>query len=238
MRAKPTNITSWSFSRYSVYRQCPQKAKYLYIDKLPEPQDPTGPLARGAAIHTLAENFIKGKIARLPKELEKFKDEFNALKKQYKKAINGMVVEDSWAFTKSWSETAWNDWINCWVRIKIDCAHHLDPETLMVSDWKTGKYRQELTEEYQEQLELYALSALLLHPHIKEVHCRLVYLDTGDVHPQAGPLVWCRDDIEYLQALWTKRVTPMLKDKKFAPKANDKCRWCHFSKAKGGPCRF
>ena len=234
---KATQITAWSFSRYSTYKQCPAKAKYLYIDRLKEPSSEA--LENGARVHDLAEKYIKGQIRSLPPELKGFADDFKAHRKQYAKKIHGMVVEDQWAFTNTWSETAWNDWVKCWVRIKIDCAHHLDEETLRVRDWKTGKFRENMNEEYIEQLELYALSSLMLHSHIKKVQVELVYLDQGLVYPPADkPMIFSREDIPRLKKLWEKRVTPMLKDKRFAPRANDKCRWCHFSKAKGGPCKF
>jgi hypothetical protein len=149
-------ITSWSFSRYSDYKQCPAKAKYKHIDRIKEPPNPA--MARGAAIHTLAEEYIKGKGRTLPPELKLFEAEFKALRKQFKKSINGMVVEDNWSFTSNWEETAWDDWIHCWVRIKLDCAHHEGDDILIVTDWKTGKFREEMNEDYVEQLELYALA--------------------------------------------------------------------------------
>ena len=170
MKAK--TITAWSNSRYADYKQCPLKAKLKHIDKIKEP--PNEAMARGAHIHNLAEDYIKGKIKALPKELKSFAGEFKMLRKQYKKSINGMVVEDNWAFTKTWDETQWNNWAHCWVRIKLDCAHHEDDTTLIITDWKTGKYRDDQNDDYIEQLELYALAALLLHPHIEVVKPRLV----------------------------------------------------------------
>ena len=91
-------ITAWSFSRYSDYKQCPLKAKLKHIDKITEPKNEA--MERGAAIHDLAEKYIKGTISRLPSDLTLFKAEFAKFKKQYKKVINGMVVEDTWAFTE------------------------------------------------------------------------------------------------------------------------------------------
>lgn len=235
--AKPTKITAWSFSRYSVYKQCPALAKYKFIDKLKEPGSPA--MERGAEIHTKAEQYIKGQIRSMPAELKLFADEFKELRKQYKKKISGMVVEDSWSFTKNWSETTWNDWVNCWLRIKLDCAHHLDGETLIISDWKTGKFRAEMNEEYVEQLELYALAALILMPHLSEVRPRLVYVDSGTIYPPADkPLVFVRADVPKLKKLWEKRTKAMMNDIRFSPRPNDKCRWCHFSKSKGGQCKF
>lgn len=234
-------ITSWSFSRYSTYKQCPLKAKLNFIDKVKEPPNPA--MARGAAIHTLAEDYLKSKLKTLPPELKKFADEFKALRKQYKKSISGMCVEDSWSFTKTWEETTWNDWLGCWVRIKLDCAHHADEETMVVTDWKTGKFRANQNEEYVEQLELYALAALLLHPHLKEVRPRLAYLDEMVIYPPPDqPLVFTPADIPKLKKLWVKRTKPMLSDTIFAPKPNQFCSWCHYrasNKANGGgQCKF
>ena len=235
-------ITAWSFSRYSTYKQCPLKLKLSAIDKIAEPKNPA--MERGAQIHNLCEDYIKGKIPKLPPELKLFKEEFAALKKQYKKKISGMVVEDNWAFTQSWDETAWNDWVKCWVRIKLDCAHHFDEDTLIVTDWKTGKFREEMNEEYVEQLELYALAALLLHEHLTAVKPRLAYLDQGTVYPEEGKeLVYTRADIPKLKKLWENRTKAMMADTVFAPRPNDKCKWCFYGqsgKVKGGPglCKY
>jgi CRISPR/Cas system-associated exonuclease Cas4 (RecB family) len=235
-------VTSWSFSRYSDYKNCPLKFKLKHIDKISEP--PNQAMARGAAIHQLAEDFIKGKITRLPPELKAFADDFKKFKAQFKKPINGMVVEDNWSFTKDWQETEWDNWAHCWVRIKLDCAHHEDDETLIITDWKTGKFRTEMNEDYVEQLELYALAALLLHPHIEKVKPRLVYLDQGTIYPEKPEDVcFTRANISALKKKWEKRTKAMMNDKIFAPRPNDKCKWCWYGqsgKSKGGPglCKY
>lgn len=230
-------ITAWSFSRYSDYKQCPLKCKLKHVDKIKEP--PNKAMERGSLIHTLAEKYLKGELSKLPPELKLFEAEFKKLRAQFKKSINGMVVEDNWSFTKSWDETSWNDWVGCWVRIKLDCAHHEDEETLIVTDWKTGKFRVESHSEYVEQLELYSLAALLLHPHLQQVKPRLVYLDQGEIYPAKGEeLVFTRADIPKLKKLWEKRVKAMMSDTTFAPRPNDKCHWCFFSANKNGPCKY
>lgn len=237
-------LTSWSFSRYSDYKQCPLKAKLKHIGKISEP--PNEAMARGAQIHNLAEDFIKGKVPKLAPELKLFEKEFKRLRAMFKKISQSMVVEDNWAFTKDWDETAWNNWTACWVRIKLDCAHHEEDTVLVVTDWKTGKFRPEQNEEYVEQLELYALSALLLHDHIEEVRPRLAYTDLGRIYPdgQTEPIMsYSRADIPKLKKAWEKRVKAMMNDTTFAPRPNDKCKWCWYGQSKksaGGPglCKY
>ena len=165
------------------------------------------------------------------------------LRKQYKKIINGMAVEETWAFTKNWTATTWDDWADCWVRIKLDCAEHEDDTTLLVNDWKTGKFREENNQEYLKQLELYALSALLTYEHVQKVKPRLIYLDAGVIYPsEDDPIVYTREDIPRLRSLWEQRVEPMLNDKIFAPRPNNLCKWCFFRKDNaaegGGQCEF
>lgn len=233
--------TSWSFSRYSDYRQCPLKFKLKHLLKIQEPGNDA--MQRGAKIHDDAEAYLKGKLAKLPAELAKFGPEFKRLKAVYKKKTSGMIVEDTWAFTNNWTPTMWDDWINCWVRIKLDCAEIVDHELMVITDWKTGKFRPEKNAEYIEQLELYALAALLLHEHIDEVYPRLAYVDEGTIYPSEDEAtIYTREDIPMLIKTWAKRVKPMMSDKIFAPRPNNLCRWCFYrnsnAEAGGGQCKY
>lgn len=236
-------VTSWSFSRYSDYKKCPLLYKLKNMDKIAEPKNDA--MLRGNEIHQMAEDYIKGVSGpKIANELKAFEDVFKKLRVLYKKRTAGIVVEDDWAFTNSWDRTTWNDWANCWVRLKLDCADNENPDILVIRDWKTGKFREEMNADYLEQLELYALAGLLLHPHVKEVHPELVYLDVPTVYPSAAnPLIYTQADVPRLKKLWEKRVKPMFTDTRFPPKANDKCRWCFYGQSgikKGGPglCKY
>ena len=240
-RIPAKQITSWSFSRYTTYRDCPLKAKLKFLDRIQEPGNIY--MDRGNEIHKMAEDYTKGKIARLPKDLAQFKDLFAMLKKQYKKSISGMTVESTWAFTKSWDETVWNDWVNCWLRIKVDASWHEDDVTLIVGDHKTGKYRPDNQEDYLEQLSLYALGAFLMLPHIEVVKPRLIYLDHGITYPEdPEDVLYTRDELPTLIKIWEKRVKGMLNDTVFAPRPSGKCTYCFYRASNkgegGGQCKF
>lgn len=245
-------VKAWSFSRYSDYKQCPLKFKLKHIDRIKEPSNAA--MERGSEIHDKAEAYIKGKIKRIPKELKEFEDEFKKLKNLFDKRVvsaavtgsadNSIVVEDTWAFTKDWEETQWDNWVQCWVRIKLDCAHVVDGKTLVISDWKTGKYRPQNNDQYIEQLELYALAALLLYPDMDEVVPRLVYLDAGVIFPTENddPMVFTQDDLPNLQKIWSHRTKAMFNDRQFAPRPNRFCMWCHYrannKENGGGQCEY
>lgn len=240
---KRTQLTAWSNSRFSSYNQCPLKVKLSALDKIQEPKSPA--MERGNTIHKLAEDYLKGTLKRLPPELKLQAPEFKRLRAKIRKDPASCIVEDNWAFTKDWGPSQWNDWNNCWLRVKLDLAER-NGNRVLVTDWKTGKYRPDNREDYIVQLELYALGALLVFgktvPDL-EVQTRLVYLDVPVIYPEPPEMkIYTLADLEPLKKEWNKRVKPMMADKTFAPKPNKWCYSCHYradnKAAGGGQCKF
>lgn len=229
-------LTSWSFSRWQQYEECPLKAKLKFIDKLPPKTPPNREaLDRGTSIHKLAEQYVlhDGKSPHLPTELKLFKQEFLQARK-----CKDVKVESELAFDRGWNPCDWKDWNRAWVRIKIDLSMKVK-KLLKVVDHKTGRLKEE---DSSPQLELYALGGLLEYPDVDMVVTDLWFLDQGEIRPlrddDSTIGVYHRSDISTLKKRWEKRVVPMLNDTKFAPKPGPYCRWCEYSKVKGGPCRF
>lgn len=238
MPTQPALVKSWSFSRYADYKKCPAMYKYKAIDKLPEPPSPA--MARGAEIHKQAEHYALGKLRTLPEELALFKAEFKRLRDQKVK-----VIEESWAYRADWTQTTWNDWTGCWLRVKLDAAYiNTEHNALVVIDHKTGKFRPDNQGDYMEQLELYAVAGLTRYPDVDVVSPRLWYLDHGRVYPDPDvdeneeELEFFRKDEKPLRKKWEARVKPMFMDRTFKPTPGDACRFCHFRKSNGGPCKY
>jgi len=233
---KANPLTAWSFSRYMDWRACPAKFAYKHLQKLPEPPSPA--MARGAEIHKLAEDYTNGKLRTLPKELALFKDGFARLRKEKVK-----MVEEQWAFKADWSLTSWNDWSGCWLRVKLDVAYiNVDHNALVPIDHKTGKFRDEKNEEYLLQLDLYGTAGFAQIPTVDVISPRLWYLDHGRTYPdpeQDEPEIeFFKKGARDMQKKWEARVAPMFRDRTFKPTPGDACRFCHFRKSNGGPCKY
>lgn len=230
-------LTSWSFSRYSDYKQCPAKAKYKHIDKLKEP--PNTAMLRGLAVHKLAEDFVKGVLRKMPEELGTFSDDLLLLREWYAANNGTVLVEESWAFTRDWTATEWNNWNACYLRVKTDVAFYSSATktVLTIVDWKTGRQRPEKEVDYVEQLELYVLAAFKLLPNVVEVRPWLAYADSGSVYPEAV-MAYTREYLPDLEVIWARRIAPMMADTTFKPNPGNACTWCHFKKSNGGPCQF
>lgn len=217
-------ITSWSYSRYSTYTGCPRKAYFSYVLKIKTPEVPA--MARGTEIHEQAEDFMCGTHQNLPESLHMYREEFETLRENFTNIAWGTEIE--WAFNKKWGSTGWFD-EDCWLRIKVDLAYKDDDENLTVVDYKTGKVR----DNYQEQLSLYALGAFLSSD-VRRVKTQLWFLD----HGHTTTVFYNREDVGVLKKNWNNRVARMMKDKYFLPTPGYMCRFCDYSKSKGGQCEY
>lgn len=233
VKRKP-QIYAWSFSRRNDYKRCPLLARLKYIDKIREP--PNDAMARGSEIHTDAEKYATKQIARRPKSLELFAEEFKALRRIAKH----LEIELELAVTKQWKPCEWFA-RDAWMRAKVDCGYPdvwsdpRNPGLYHAIDFKTGKIRGE----HVDQLSLYALAIMIHKPSIAVVDTALWYLDQGEVVQRR----YSRDQMKDLQKYWTADIRAMMADRTFKATPGNACRWCWYGqsgKKKGGPgqCRF
>lgn len=238
-------ITYWSFSRWQEYVTCPFKAYCKIILKLREPGSPA--LDNGNMVHLLAQAYVGAKVPEMgyqeaprsatltnylgktaaglmPRELQTFAEEFKVLRaKKYK-------TEESWCFRSDWTLTTYDDWNGVWLRVKAD-AHSVQGTRGIFTDYKTGK---KYPEKHDKALGLYALAMFLVYPQLKEVTAALWYTELGEETTHE----FTSKDIPRLKKEWEKDTFKMLNDARFTPKpSNFSCCYCHFSKAKGGPCK-
>ena len=223
-------ILSWSISRLNCYSECPAKARFKFIDKKKEPGNQA--MDRGSEIHAMAEKYLKAG-GRLPKELKQFTEPFKLLRKL------GALAEADFTFRSDWSATRWDDWNGAWCRAKADAVVppkiiEGEPAEVRIIDFKTGKVKED--GEYDEQLELYGLAGLLTYPTADIATGELWFLDHGKTI--GAQKEFTQKDVPKLKKAWELRVKKMLSDTQFKPTPGQACRWCHFSKAKDGPCKF
>jgi RecB family exonuclease len=211
-------ITRWSYSRLGTYESCPKKAYYRYIEQLPEKQHPAA--KRGTRIHSLAEDYITGKIETMPRELKLFSEAFEKLREDW--LAKKVFVEQDWAFDINWNTAPWRGDIT-WGRYKID-AFFKEGDYGKVIDFKTGKYWSNETG-YRDQCSLYACGVFSRFPDLQNVEAELWYLD----HQKISRHAFSREEIQEAQDDFTSRAYAMTHDIKFiATPSENACRWCSF----------
>ena len=209
-------INRWSHSRLSTYESCPKKAFYRYVKKHPEESHPAA--ERGIRIHNLAEQYIKGELPEMPKELYLFYEGFEQLREEYEKG--DVCVEEQWAFNLSWKKTEW-DSEDTWGRYIVD-AFVQDGTKGKVIDFKTGRYK-EYNENYKNQCALYACCVFNRFSELETIQTELWYLD----HHKITRYSFTRKEAEEAQKDFHKRGLTMTTDEVFATTPSEfSCRFC------------
>lgn len=225
------NLTSWSYSVYTAYVKCPLSVCFDKIKRIRIVEPPNPHFEKGDRVHKSAEKYItgSGKAPAIIPDLKLVKDKLVLFRKLKAKA------ELDWAFTKSWVPTTWNDWTNCWLRIKVDvCAE--TPGLVQITDWKSGK----VYDDHKQQRSLYALGGLQLielgllgnGAPVTKVTAEHLYTDTG----QTATEEFTMKDLKPLKREWLNRIRQMMTDTRYPAKTGFHCRYCRYRKSNGGPC--
>lgn len=209
---------SWSLSRLGTYEQCAAKYKFKYIEKIPETQ--AAAASRGTILHSAIEGFLKGEFDHLPREIEFYADFLRNLRD------STGITEHRIFLDRNWEPCAEGDH---WYSGILDYFIPTTP-TLIVYDWKTGRQY----DEHYDQKEIYSIAALRSTLGATEARAIHVYLDQRTNTERTYHI----DNIDLRMRQWEDRVGKMEEETQFIPNPQFLCRYCSFSKAKGGPCRF
>jgi hypothetical protein len=219
----------WSLTSLQTFEQCGFKYKLKYIDKQKEARSVQA--TRGVDNHKLVEDFVSGKIDILPTDLEFYTQFFTGLRQ------HEIYPEHRIAVDREWVPVDWDDpdaWYRCVIDLQVvyPDAGSNQPHPLQIAnyDWKTGK----IYPDHQDQKELYALATFAESPTVRRVRSIHVYLDLGTNRE----VTFDRDQMHSLRDRYENRVAKMEGASEYIPNPGFYCRWCGFSKAKGGPCIF
>lgn len=203
-------IKSWSYSQLSGYEQCPHAHMYRRVVKMPEPT--SWHLTNGNYVHSLAENFLLGKIEEVPKELAKFSKEFIKLREHKAIAEEAIVLDNTWQLLGN--EEAWMS-EDAWLRLKIDATVNSN----YLIDFKTGKKY----DDHIKQGRLYSNVKMMLDKSIDEIDVEFWYVGIGDV----ATYTFYRKDLDADIADWERRVAIMHADETYKPTPHQWCRNCY-----------
>jgi hypothetical protein len=223
-------LTAWSYSRYAAWALCPLQFKFKFLDKLPEPGSPA--MQRGDEIHKGTAAYISNKVDVLPRDAMQNAVALRTITEIRAMPAESKQVEQQWGYRADFEPTGWFGG-DTWFRSILDAGVMYDDMTYELVDWKTGKrYGSN-----QDQMETQALAVMKRFKPVKHVTTRLVYLDSTDSDP-FEIAEFPANHAEKLAEKWRGKVAPMFADTVFAPRPNEKCRFCHFSRSKSGKCAF
>lgn len=204
------------------------------------------PLARGSEIGKNLEEYVLGKADALHPEV------LNAASRKLATSLRKLAVrgkakpELPILLDKDWQVVppGWAHFKRVWLNTKLDVFVLKDKKTARVIDWKTGGIDRRTGEikadrKYDFQLLTYSVAALCAFPEVERVTSALVFVDCPAAADPVVEREECNLDRKRLpvaKASLLVRCAPLFNDDVMGPSPSMGCRWCPFSKSKGGPC--
>lgn len=211
----------WGFSKLDTYRACAKQFYFQYVKKLPSPSNAA--MERGGKLHENIEMYLNGWAPALLPELASWKEPLDALKTKNFQAEQALGFDKNWALLPDWFHS------KTWLRAKMD-AKYIEDNKLTVIDFKSGKYRVPSTD----QVELYAVVGSAIHPEAETVLAEFWFLDTGDIYTRA----YTKAELLELRKKYEAAVVPLYAETVWEAAPSAACRYCAYSRTKGGPCKY
>lgn len=164
----------YSFSKLNTHNQCPRRFKYQYIDKIPQEERDVTPLLKGGAVHSILENFPEPSKHKLSEKYQYIVDNFMKSDIGQKYLTRDSVREHSFAITDKLEPTNYGNKESIF-RGHIDYIC-LDNDCINLIDWKTGKYREEKYQDFN-QLLFYAIYFFYSYPNVNNIRISYVYVE-------------------------------------------------------------
>lgn len=211
----------WSLSALGTFEKCAFKYKLKYIERLEENRSASA--SRGVGNHSLVEEFLKGTITSLPAELSYYQGFLTGLKQ------HEIYPEHVITLNRKW-ESVPKDSPEIWYKGVLDLKLIESTEAAVVYDWKTGK----IYPDHDDQKSIYSIGVFSEHPSLFSVRAVHVYLDLG----QNREKTYHRDQVYSMRFFWERRVEKLERAPEYIPNPGFHCRWCSYSRANKGPCKF
>lgn len=210
-----------SFSTLNLHQQCPRKYKYSKIDKIDPGYRDMTPLLKGGAVHSNLENYPNPGTHKLSSQYSYITERFSQsdIGKKYLE-ITKPINELKFGLDRNLKEVDYSS-KDAMLRGIIDRICVIDG-VLNVIDWKTGKYRDEKFQDYN-QLILYAVF-LFNKYNIEKIRVSYVYVE----HDLENSVVLERKYLEKYENTILNLINQLENDKEFNKNVSRLCDWCEY----------
>ncbi len=221
-----SRITVWTATKLKVFEACQWQAFLRYVQKLAEAKSEAAD--RGSKIHELAEQYVKGEIGELPKDLQRMPNELAWARNMYEEGL--VEVEGEWGFGIGWEKAPWTG-KQTWGRAKLDLFIRFDDTSAMIVDHKTGKkFGNEMAHTFQGMV--YALVAFMRFPELEYIAVEFWYLDKNEklvmAFTRAEAMVFLpkvHDRALKMTSATYFRPSPSPSNCRFCPYKDEGCDW-------------
>lgn len=212
----------YSFSKLSTHKQCNRKFKYNYIDKAPQDKKDMTALLKGGAVHSILEHYPHQSTHKLAPQYQHIADKFIETKLGKLYLTQNSIKEYDFGLTTKLIPTTYSD-KEALFRGSIDFICTID-KTLYLCDWKTGKYKEEKWQLY-DQLMFYAIYFFQKYENINTINISYVYVEHENME---NTMILERQYLDtYIQEL-VELILNVEHDEDFKKTISPLCNYCEF----------
>ena len=212
----------YSFSKLSTHKQCNRKFKYNYIDKAPQDKKDMTALLKGGAVHSILEHYPYQSTHKLAPQYQHIADKFIETKLGKLYLTQNSIKEYDFGLTNKLIPTTYSD-KEALFRGSIDFICTID-KTLYLCDWKTGKYKDEKWQLY-DQLMFYAIYFFQKYENINTINISYVYVEHENME---NTMILERQYLDtYIQEL-VELILNVEHDEDFKKTISPLCNYCEF----------
>jgi len=231
----------YSYSRVSLFEQCPAAWKFRYIDKLPEIKSPN--MVVGSMIHQIVEQYLKKLkekkehtnltllellFEKAQQALPDFAEELEA----YRSGVANITlpvfdkvgIEVRVALDMDFEPVRYDD-VKAFLRGRIDRIYQME-DKVVITDWKTDRYLPPGKEvvEKDRQTKLYALFASAFVDEVEEFIIELYFLRYGVSRKTSIT----RDEIDEIREWVLETIAKIEAEREWKPTPGKYCEWCSY----------
>jgi len=213
-----------SWSRLSVYRQCPNQFEAKYITKEYPDEGDNPAFEKGNRIHSQLEDYINWK-KNGKKEPSLCEEAANVIPiiDSYFKRVDPLAIsaEKQLALNHDWNECGWFDSAKIvkWRGI-IDMIVLMRKDRMVLIDFKSGKVRPYADD--RGQLHLTAAMLFELYPDVNQITSAYLFVE----HKTTDQTIFKREDHAKNKAAFDIEWLQVNEDKEFEAKKNQYCYFC------------
>jgi len=221
-----TRLVSASYSRLADYEACPQRARFKYADKIPEPVQEDSPLVRGSKIHEDIEHYISGVTVELEHDFgswNEFIDEMRQI--NISSHPTPITQEEMWLFDEAWRTTTFDNHERpVYYIAKLDLMQRVEPHAAVLVDWKTGKKDKNVIK-HADQAMQYAIAAFMRFADLEDLVTIFAYLDADE----RTTMAISREEAMRQFAMLQPRLQRFFADRTFMPRPSFfHCGYCPY----------
>lgn len=209
-----------SFTRLEVFKQCPRKYKYKYVDKVEPEQQDFAALVKGRAIHAILESYPERTSHKGAERYQKFIEPF--INSELGRGYLGIkhVSEVKIGLDDNLEPVSYDDKKAIFRGIVDYTAIH---GILNIIDFKTGKFKEQCYQSY-DQLIFYAIYFFKRYKHIDKIRISFVYVE----HVLENDLILERKYLDVYMSELLKSISNLRTESVFPTAKGKLCSWCDF----------